>query len=107
MLKGMTLFIMLLTEVIWYGLRESFRKNIRFRTNKQMSDYCESLKVENESFKSKIEEQESKITDLKQINMRYFERLTMETNQVNESNPVDSISKDESPKDWDSFLNEW
>lgn len=77
------------------------------QTNKQMSDYCESLKVENESFKSKIEEQESKITDLKQINMRYFERLTMETNQVNESNPVDSISKDESPKDWDSFLSEW
>ena len=77
------------------------------QTNKQMSDYCESLKVENESFKSKIEEQENKISDLKQINMRYFERLTMETNQVNESNPVDSISKDESHKDWDSFLSEW
>ena len=39
--------------------------------------------------------------------MRYFERLTMETNQVNNSQPVDSISKDESPKDWDSFLSEW
>ena len=77
------------------------------QTNKQMNDYCESLKVENESFKSKIEEQETKITDLKQLNMRYFERLTMETNQVNESNPVDSITKEESPKDWDSFLNEW
>ena len=77
------------------------------QTNKEMNDYCESLKVENESFKSKIEEQENKISDLKQINMRYFERLTMETNQVNESNSVDSISKEESPKDWDSFLNEW
>lgn len=77
------------------------------QTNKEMNDYCESLKVENESFKSKIEEQENKISDLKQINMRYFERLTMETNQVNESKPVDSISKDESPKDWGSFLNEW
>ena len=77
------------------------------QTNKEMSDYCESLKVENESFKSKIEEQESKITDLKQINMRYFERLTMESNQVKDSNSVDNISKEESPKDWDSFLNEW
>ena len=77
------------------------------KTCREMNDQCESLKVENESFKSKIQEQESKITDLKQINMRYFERLTMETNQVNESNPVDSISKEESPKDWDSFLNEW
>lgn len=76
------------------------------QTNKQMSDYCESLKVENESFKSKIEEQETKITDLKQINMRYFERLTMETNQVKEEKPDDSISKSQS-KDWDSFLKEW
>ena len=76
------------------------------QTNKQMSDYCESLKVENESFKSKIEEQASKITDLKQINMRYFERLTMETKPLEESKPVDSISK-EQPKDWDEFLNEW
>ena len=76
------------------------------QTNKQMSDYCESLKVENESFKSKIEEQENKITDLKQINMRYFERLTMETKPLEETKPVDSISK-EQPKDWDEFLNEW
>ena len=72
-----------------------------------MNDQCESLKVMNESFEKKVSEQEQKINELKQINMRYFERLTMETNQVNESNSVDSISKEESPKDWDSFLNEW
>ena len=77
------------------------------QTLKEMNDQCESLKVMNESFEKKVSEQEQKINELKQINMRYFERLTMETNQVKESNHVDSISKDESPKDWDSFLNEW
>lgn len=73
---------------------------------KEMNDYCESLKVENESFKSTISTQEEKINNLKQINMRYFERLTMEANQVETSNSNDSISKEE-VKDWDSFLNEW
>lgn len=77
------------------------------KTCREMNDQCESLKVENESFKSKIAEQETKMTELKQINMRYFERLTMETNQVNESNSVERISKEETPKDWESFLNEW
>ena len=30
------------------------------QTNKEMNDQCESLKVENESFKSKIEEQQKR-----------------------------------------------
>lgn len=76
------------------------------QTLKEMNDQCESLKVKNESFEQKISEQEQKISELKQINMRYFERLTMESKPVEEATPVDSISKDQS-KDWDSFLNEW
>lgn len=76
------------------------------QTIKEMNDQCESLKVKNESFECKLSEQEQKINELKQINMRYFERLTMETNQVKEEKPDDSISKSQS-KDWDSFLKEW
>ena len=76
------------------------------QTLKEMNDQCASLKVMNESFEKKVSEQEQKINELKQINMRYFERLTMETKQVEEEKPVDSISK-EQPKDWDEFLNEW
>ena len=75
------------------------------QTLKEMNEQCVSLKVMNESFEKKVSEQEQKINELKQINMRYFERLTMETKQVEEK-PVDSISK-EQPKDWDEFLNEW
>ncbi len=76
------------------------------QTIKEMNDQCESLKVKNESFECKLSEQEQKINELKQINMRYFERLTMETYQAKEEKPDDSISKSQS-KDWDSFLNEW
>lgn len=76
------------------------------QTLKEMNDQCESLKVMNESFEKKVAEQEQKINELKQINMRYFERLTMETKPLEETKPVDSISK-EQHKDWDEFLNEW
>lgn len=76
------------------------------QTNKEMNDQCESLKVENESFKSKIEEQQNQISSLKQINMRYFERLTMESKKVEEI-PSDSISKEPDRKDWHDFMSQW
>ena len=76
------------------------------QTNKEMNDQCESLKVENESFKSKIEEQQNQISSLKQINMRYFERLTMESKTVEEI-PSDSISKESERKDWHDFMSQW
>ena len=77
------------------------------QTNKEMNDRCESLKVENESFKSKIEEQQNQISSLKQINMRYFERLTMESKTVEEKTPSDSISKEPDRKDWHDFMSQW
>ena len=76
------------------------------QTNKEMNDQCESLKVENESFKSKIEEQQNQISSLKQINMRYFERLTMES-KTDEEIPSDSISKEPVNKDWHDFMSQW
>ena len=108
MLKGMTLFICyhkggdLLMEH-----EDALQKILEQEQQlKEMNDYCTSLKVENEAFQSKINEQNDKINHLKQINMRYFERLTMETKQIQEAKPDDSISK-EPVKDWDSFLSEW
>lgn len=77
------------------------------QTNKEMNDQCESLKVENESFKSKIEEQQNQISSLKQINMRYFERLTMESKTVEEKSPSDSISKEPDRNDWHDFMSQW
>ena len=75
--------------------------------NKEMSDQNASLKIENETFRATINTHEEKINELKRMNMRYFERLTMESKPVmNEQPPV--VSKtEEAPKTWDEFLNEW
>lgn len=76
------------------------------RECKEKDDMNTSLKIENESFKDKIQEQETKIVDLKRINMSYFERLTMETKNLNEAPPI--VSKtEESPQSWDVFLDNW
>lgn len=74
--------------------------------NREMSDLNESLKIENESFKSTIHEHEQKIQELKRMNMNYFERLTMESKTVKEDSPIVN-KKEESPQSWDEFLNEW
>ena len=76
------------------------------RQCKEMSDINESLKIENESFKSTIQKHEEKITDLKRMNMNYFERLTMETKTVN-NEPSIVNKKEENPQSWDEFLNQW
>lgn len=73
----------------------------------EMNDQYESLKVENDGFKSKIEEQQNQITSLKQINMRYFERLTMETKQTDEATPDNCTSKEPTREDWHDFMNQW
>ena len=75
--------------------------------NKEMSDQNASLKIENETFKTTIASHEDKINELKRMNMRYFERLTMESKPVlNEQLPV--VSKTEEVKQtWEEFLNEW
>lgn len=76
------------------------------RECKEKDDMNTSLKIENDSFKDKIQEQETKIVDLKRINMSYFERLTMETKNLNEPAPI--VSKtEESPQSWDVFLDNW
>ena len=76
------------------------------RECKEKDDINTSLKIENDTFKDKIQEQETKIVDLKRINMSYFERLTMETKNLNETQPI--VSKtEESPQSWDVFLDNW
>lgn len=73
----------------------------------EMNDQYESLKVENDGFKSKIEEQQNQITSLKQINMRYFERLTMETKPIEEATSDNCTSKEPRREDWHDFMNQW
>ena len=73
--------------------------------NKSMTDEITSLKVVNEKLNTEIENKDIKINDLKQLNMSYFERLTLETQQLDANNCVDS--KTEEVTSWDDFMSNW
>lgn len=73
--------------------------------NKLMTDEITSLKVVNEKLNTEIENKDVKINDLKQLNMSYFERLTLETQQLDTNNHVDS--KTEEVTTWDDFMSNW
>ena len=73
--------------------------------NKTMTDEITSLKVVNEKLNTEIENKNIKINDLKQLNMSYFERLTLETQQLETNNNVDS--KTEEVTSWDDFMSNW
>ena len=73
--------------------------------NKLMTDEITSLKVVNEKLNTEIENKDVKINDLKQLNMSYFERLTLETQQLDTNNHEDS--KTEEVTSWDDFMSNW
>ena len=73
--------------------------------NKLMTDEITSLKVVNEKLNTEIENKDVKINDLKQLNMSYFERLTLETQQLDTNNHEDS--KTEEVTTWDDFMSNW
>ena len=73
---------------------------------KTVNDENSSLKIKNENLENEVKTYQAKVEELKRLNMKYFERLTMETITVSETpSENDNITK-ESPS-WDEFLNQW
>ena len=73
---------------------------------KTVNDENSSLKIKNENLENEVKTYQTKVEELKRLNMKYFERLTMETKTVSETSPKnDNITKES--QTWDEFLNQW
>ena len=75
--------------------------------NKELEDQIQSYEIKRQDYESKLESNASEISRLKELNMKYFTRLTVEkeeTRAVEESEPVEvtveSLSYDDLLKDW-------
>ena len=74
--------------------------------NKELEDQIQSYEIKREEYESKLETNASEISRLKELNMKYFTRLTVEKEEahVEESEPVEetveSLSFDDLLKDW-------
>ena len=74
--------------------------------NKQLTDQVDSYEIKRQDYESKLEENAREINRLRELNMKYFTRLTMEqeeTKQVEEQvveEPKEVPSYDDLLKDW-------
>ena len=74
--------------------------------NKQLNDQVDSYEIKRQDYESKLEDNAREINRLRELNMKYFTRLTMEqeeTKQVEEQvveEPTEIPSYDDLLKDW-------
>ena len=74
--------------------------------NKELEDQIQSYEIKRQDYESKLEMNASEISRLKELNMKYFTRLTVEKEEahVEEREPneetVEPLSYDDLLKDW-------
>lgn len=74
--------------------------------NKDLEDQIQSYEIKKQDYESKLESNASEISRLKELNMKYFTRLTMEKEEAHvvESEP---IQETEEPLSYDDLLKDW
>lgn len=74
--------------------------------NKELEDQIQSYEIKRKDYESKLETNASEISRLKELNMKYFTRLTMEKEETHEevSEPIDEPQE---PLSYDDLLKDW
>ena len=72
--------------------------------NKELEDQIQSYEIKRQDYESKLESNASEISRLKELNMKYFTRLTVEKEDAHEEREpieetVESLSYDDLLKD--------
>ena len=74
--------------------------------NKELEEQIQSYEIKRQDYESKLESNAGEISRLKELNMKYFTRLTVEKEEahIEEREPVvetvESLSYDDLLKDW-------
>ena len=74
--------------------------------NKELTDQLDSYEIKRQDYESKLEDNAKEINRLRELNMKYFTRLTMEHEEVEqpqekeEQQPIEAPSFDDLLKDW-------
>ena len=74
--------------------------------NKELEDQIQSYEIKRKDYESKLETNASEISRLKELNMKYFTRLTMEKEETHEveSEPIQEV---EETLSYDNLLKDW
>ena len=74
--------------------------------NKELEEQIQSYEIKRQDYETKLESNASEISRLKELNMKYFTRLTIEKEETHE---VESEPKDEPQEilSYDDLLKDW
>ena len=74
--------------------------------NKELEDQIQSYEIKRQDYESKLETNASEISRLKELNMKYFTRLTMEKEEAHEE-VSEPIEESQEPLSYDDLLKDW
>ena len=74
--------------------------------NKELEDQIKSYEIKTEEYESKLETTASEISRLKELNMKYFTRLTVEKEDAHEE-VRELIEEKEETLSYDDLLKDW
>ena len=75
--------------------------------NKELEEQIQSYEIKRQDYESKLEANASEISRLKELNMKYFTRLTIEKDETHtevENEPKEEIQENLS---YDDLLKDW
>ena len=74
--------------------------------NKELEDQIQSYEIKRKDYESKLELNASEISRLKELNMKYFTRLTVEKEEAHEevSEPIEETVE---PLSFEDLLKDW
>lgn len=75
--------------------------------NKSLKDQITSYEIKTEEYESKLEEKTSEVSRLKELNMKYFTRLTVEQEQTHETEKREPIEETNDVLSYDDLLKDW
>ena len=74
--------------------------------NKELEEQIQSYEIKRQDYESKLESNASEISRLKELNMKYFTRLTIEKEDAQEIER-EPIEETEEPLSYDDLLKDW
>ena len=74
--------------------------------NKELEDQIQSYEIKRKDYESKLETNASEISRLKELNSKYFTRLTMEKEETHEVE-IEPIQEVEETLSYDDLLKDW
>ena len=75
--------------------------------NKELEDQIQSYEIKRQDYESKLESNASEISRLKELNMKYFTRLTVEKEETRTEVENEPIEEKEESLSYDDLLNDW